>query len=538
MVNKDKSIMMALGIDPETGEYKKGAAGENLIGDLKEETKKTIGEEFDQFKQEPDISQPRGDAKLPRLTELKLASEKSGGNLGSEAGLNLMRSIESTVVVETQKVQKAIMNTFLPVEVELKKTIELLSSNQEDNQDKALERMEKLRKGMGIDFEKVAAAMGQNVQELIAQRQFLKEQRRQEKEIEKEKKENSLKVRDELREKGINTYLDKETNTLKVMTLKDEKAFKKEIISDEKRLKQLEKEYLIEEKKLKNESVITIDQQKELQNKQLLILDLEKDINKKKEEANIKPTERSRGFFSDTFGAAFDSAKNTFGELKNMGGDLIKGFKNIPSLFSSLGKGLTGAGAGLLKFGVAAAKGVGIGLVIGLVILGLLKLYLAFQRIKEKISNFFSFGKKKDTPSVNENQTITNKLGETGDSESSEIKNGVLDTSSDNVTNQYTTDKSIKNTISEENATDNLIQQERQGKGVSRIKPMIQPMPKPINVNRMSTDLMATRESKPSSNIIAPSSNNNIITNNTTQSISMTPLNTDRSFINLNTVPV
>ena len=51
MADKDKSLMLALGVDPETGEYKKGA-NENLLGDLAEETKKTIGEEFDQFKEE------------------------------------------------------------------------------------------------------------------------------------------------------------------------------------------------------------------------------------------------------------------------------------------------------------------------------------------------------------------------------------------------------------------------------------------------------------------------------------------------------
>ena len=89
-----------------------------------------------------------------------------------------------------------------------------------------------------------------------------------------------------------------------------------------------------------------------------------------------------------------------------------------------------------------------------------------------------------------------------------------------------------------ENATDNIIQQERENKGVSRMRPMIQPIPKPLNVNKMSSDLMAAKDTKPSSNVIAPSSNNNIITNNTTQSLLMTPLNTDRSFINLNTMPV
>ena len=70
-------------------------------------------------------------------------------------------------------------------------------------------------------------------------------------------------------------------------------------------------------------------------------------------------------------------------------------------------------------------------------------------------------------------------------------------------------------------------------------KPAIQPIPKDINVNKMSTELAAAKEetAKPSTNVVAPTSQ--IVTNNnTTQSMVMSPNNIDRSFINLNTVPI
>jgi Fe2+ transport system protein B len=283
------------------------------------------------------------------------------------------------------------VSLFAPLDVEIKQTIDLLTSNQEVNQDKALERMEKLRKGMGIDFEKVAEAMGQNVRELIAQRQFLKEQRRQEEQIEEEKKENSLKIRDELRERGINTYLDKQTNTLKVMTLKDEKAFKNQIISDEKRLKQLEKEYLTETKEIQKNGYKNEEQKKENNNKALLILDLNKDIEKRKEEANIKPKEQVRGFFADTFGQAGNILKTTFQEIGQMGSSLMKGFKNLPSTIGSFAKGLGKAALGIAIF---AKKAMLVVAAILLFIYIIYKIVSAIKRAIAAVKNFFSFGKK------------------------------------------------------------------------------------------------------------------------------------------------
>jgi hypothetical protein len=470
--------------------------------------------------------------KLPQLTAIKKASEAMGSALTSKQAKGLMDSIKTNVIDQTQKVKTQVMSLFAPLDVEIKQTIDLLTSNQEVNQDKALDRMEKLRKGMGIDFEKVAEAMGQNVQELIAQRQFLKEQRKQEKEIEEEKKENSLKVRDELREKGINTYLDKETNTLKVMTLKDEKAFKKEIISDEKRLKQLEKEYLLEEKQLKKQEFIRDDQQREFQNKQLVMLDLEKDINKKKEEANIKPKDQYSGFFSQTFGQAGQFLKQTFGEIGQMGKGVGKAFKNMPDSIGGFAKGLGRAALGLVFFALKAMLVVAaIALFIYIVYKIVSTIMKAVDWIKSKLSWIFGDDDEKQPDMQSDKEKMQSMGKDDKDVESSSFGKDIKQESTSNEGNIYNTDKSNKTQIS--NSSETMVP------GLTPISPTkIQPIPRrQENVNQMSTEL-AAKKSQGVNQVIAPTSMNNVTTNSTTQSVSSTPQNLDRSFINLNTVPV
>jgi len=472
--------------------------------------------------------------KLPQLTAIKKASEAMGSALTSQQAKGLMDSIKTNVIDQTQKVKTQVMSLFAPLDVEIKQTIDLLTSNQEVNQDKALERMEKLRKGMGVDFERVAEAMGENVRELIAQRQFLKEQRRQEKEIEEEKKENSLKVRDELREKGINTYLDKQTNTLKIMTLKDEKAFKKEIISDEKRLEQLKKEYLFEEKQLKKQEFIRDDQQREFQNKQLVMLDLEKDINKKKEEANIKPKDQYAGFFSQTFGQAGDFLKNTFGEIGQMGKGITKGFKDLPNTAMSFGKSLGKAALGLVFFALKAM------LVVAAIVLFIYVVYKivstimkAVDWIKSKLS--WIFGDDEDDKKPSTAAMVDTNQGEMADqnvdTQNPSFGRDVKQESVSNESNIYNTDRSNKNQIS--NSSETMVP------GLTPISPTrIQPIPRrQENVNQMSSELAATK-SQGMNQVIAPTSMNNVTTNSTTQAVSSTPQNLDRSFINLNSVPV
>ena len=524
MADKDKSLMMALGVDPETGEYKKGA-NENLLGDLAEETKKTIGEEFDQFKEET----KKSDIKLPVLTQLKGASEKSGGNLTSEAALGMMRTIGSTVTTLTQDVEKAILSSVGTVESQLKQTLDLLASPNEEAQDQALDRMESLQKAMGTDFEKITAAMGVNIKDLLAGRQFQREENRKKEELQAKIKEERLLVRDELRERNINTVLDEKTNTLKVQTLLQEKEFKKNIFKDEQKLieKTKENNAIIKELR-KQETLSKTDEQKIFNLKQEEIR-AQKDIDKRKQVANIQPTQKSEGFFSQTFGAAIDQAKNTFGELKDMGSSLLKGFKNLPNTIGGFAKGL---GRAALAVGTFALKGLAIGIVIGVVIYALYKLYQAFQKAKNFVSNLFSFGKKK------EGEGADDQLASTSEITQGATTNNNIDNKSSTSTSTSTTAGDIKNSTSIENQATDTSPLATTESLLPLPKSSIQPIPRPLNVNKMSAAMAAEKESKPSSTVIAPSNSSNVVNNNTTQSVSMLPINPDRSFINLNSIPI
>ena len=540
MADKDKSLMLAVGVDPETGKYKKGPAGENLIGDLKEETKQTIGEEFDQFKQEPDISQQKGDAKLPRLAELKQASQMSGGNLNSEAGLSLMRSIESNVIVAAQKVQKSIMSTFLPVEVELKRTIELLSSPNEMAQDEALDRMESLQKVMKIDFEKISQAMGVNVQDLLKARQFQREENRKKDELQDRIVQERIEVRNELRERGINTVLDKKTNTLKVLSLREEREVKKEIFKTEKELikKIKENEKLVRELR-KGDTVdpknnLEIQRIKNEENKAI------SDLNKRKEEANIKPEEdfKGQGFFSNTYGAAFDQAKATFDELKFGVKSVVGGFKKLSGGLTGFGSSLSGAKdkiggffksllkgkdgetptAGSMKSalaraglalggtggaaaagggGAAAATGAGVATKVGL---GGMATAAAPFLLPAALAVGGGYAIKKAYDNAKEK-------GSLGGSYDESTGEHIPGSEADNPTFDFKTGK-----------------------------PKITPIDKDMNVNKMSANLAAQKSSPTVTNIVAPSNSSIVSNNDQSQTMALLSYNPDRSFINLNAI--
>ena len=529
MADKDKSLMIALGVDPETGEYKKGA-NENLLGDLAEETKKTIGEEFDQFKEETKKSVNEDvKKKLPVLTQLKGASEKSGGNLTSEAALSLMRTIGSTVTTLTQDAEKAVIKSMGSVEVNLKQTLDLLASPNEEAQDEALDRIESLQKAFGTDFDRIVEAMGANTKDLIAARQFTRDDNKKKDELQDRIVQERIQVRDELRERGINTILDKKTNTLKVQTLQQEKQTKQQIFKDEERLIQQTKENNRIIKELRSKETFDKGDEQKILNIKNKEEATRKDLEQRKEEANIKPDEKFDGFFSQTYGAAIDSAKNTFGELQNGVKSVIKGFKNLPGAIGGFAKGI---GRAALSVGVFAAKGLLIGLVIGAVIYGLYKLYQAFQKAKDFVSNLFSFGKKKEEGADTSQDALAGQIAK-GDT----INNN-SDNKSSTSTSTSTTAGDIKNSTSIENQATDTSPLATTESLLPLPKSSIQPIPRPVNVNKMSSDMAAEKESKPGNIISAPSSSNNVVSNTVNQSMSMIPSNPDRSFINLNTVPV
>ena len=66
----------------------------------------------------------------------------------------------------------------------------------------------------------------------------------------------------------------------------------------------------------------------------------------------------------------------------------------------------------------------------------------------------------------------------------------------------------------------------------------ITPISKDINVNKMSSDLAAQKESMPAANTVIAPSTSSVVSNNISQTMSMLPNNPDRSFINLNSIPI
>ena len=472
--------------------------------------------------------------KFEQLTSLKQVSEKSGRALGSQEVKGLMETIGSTVTTLTQDIEKTIIKSMGPVDIQLKQTLDLLASPNEDAQDEALDRIEDLQKAFGTDFDKIAEAMGANTKDLIAARRFQKEQNDKKSQLQDRIVQERIQVRDELRERGINTILDKKTNTLKVQTLQQEKQTKQQIYKDEEKLIQQTKENNRVIKELRSKETFDKGDEQKILNLKTKEEATRKDLEKRKEEANIQPKQKMDGFFAQTFGAAIDAAKNTFGELKDMGGSLLKGFKNLPGAIGGFAKGL---GRAAMSLGIFILKGLLIGVVIGVVIYAIYKLYQAFKKAKDFVSNLFSFSKKKNDPN---DPNVKDPLSDTSGGASDSMGEARGDTYNDNRSSTASsTAGNIKNTTSIENEATDANKQAALGEAFQQKFPNIKPLPRqPINVNKMSSDMAAEKESKANNLVVAPQTSSNVTNNNTTQSISMLPTNPDRSFINLNSVPI
>lgn len=488
---------------------------------------------FDDVKQ--DVSDI--ELKLPQLTALKRASEELGSALTSEQAKGLMDSIKTNVISATSDVKKQVMNTFAPLDVELKQTIDLLQSPNTDATDAALDRIDDLRKAMGIDFDKVAAAMKVNVNELIASRKFVQENKRKEEALKENTKQELLEKRDQLREQGINTYLDKDTLTLKVKTLREEKLLKSTIISDEKKIENLKRDYQFTQKNIQKQDTITTADQKLLTEKRQEILTLEEKNKKDKEAANIKPDQQFSGFFSQTFGQAGSILKNTFGEIGMMGKGLVKGFKDLPSIGMNFAKGLGRAALAVIVF---AVKAIIVVLAIVLFIVAIFKIVSAIKKAINFIKNLNPFRSKKD-------KEADKVEGEVDGVKPADAPNPNAAPSSSSSTNNLVTNNINKTNNNADTkilpASSRVTSEIEEGRTTSRVPAGSLRNRSDVmsgeDLNKQSADMNSMRNKGPATTqVIAPSTVNNVNSNSTTQSMSAPPQNLDRSFINLNSVPI
>jgi hypothetical protein len=175
-------------------------------------------------------------------------------------------------------------------------------------------------------------------------------------------------------------------------------------------------------------------------------------------------------------------------------------------------------------------------IVIGLFIFAIFKIIGAIKRAISAVKNFFSFGKKKEVPE-DENLSAGISPANSAPADSNQVPASAANSQDKSISSSIS-NTTNNNSTAEENK--NISEGDRiTPPGIVPIRPTrIQPIPRrQENVNQMSSDL-ASSKGAITNQVIAPVSNNNVTNSNTTQSISMVPVNQDRSFINLNTVPV
>ena len=345
--------------------------------------------------------------------------QSTGGPLGSETLTKSLRNITQTIVQKVQTTVVTATKAIVPsIENELYKIGELLKTNREDDDQKALDIIDTLQQKFGVNLKNFSKELNESISKLEKALEEKKQKRAEEKQIREEKISQLETERVLLQQNNINTYVDKENLQLKIRTLKEEKQEKISIREQERQLERRKEQFIKEEQRLLRQSTLSDDDNKKILNRRQLIIKAEEKLQQRKDLVGVKPgqTNYAGGPISETLRGAKDqmlqglqAPKELFVYFKSMG-------KEIGGLTSSLGnltkKGLAGLGRGLSAFGSGLQKGVmTLGrfviaglmasakyILIGLAIVGVIMLITKLiDWVKSKFSWLFGDDKKKLT---------------------------------------------------------------------------------------------------------------------------------------------
>ena len=471
-----------------------------------------------------------------------IATTQGGAPLTTKNIASVIGQVATTV---TNRINQMAVNTtkqFLPIDSQIKQVNDLLSSNYEGDIDKGFELIDRLQSRLGIDLGKYSKEIGDSVQKLYDMNRQRKEDKAEAERIRVEKTQELTQERDILRERGINTYVNEKTLKLEIKSKKEEKIELKRLQEEEKKLRQEEVDLAYDLKQLKKGDTIDKDKQEEILLRQENLSEKNKLLERDKERANLKPKERVSGMLDQTVGEAFRSIK-TFGkEIVQLGGDLFKGLGKLGGVVGKLA-------LGFLKFLMVLIPIILIIGVVGLVIYALYKAIKSvidfFADIFEGISNIWPFSLLKDDD--NENKDVGDKSktkvpgqgekplekGEKGYIEEGrsvdKVAPGSLQNRSDAMADG---DRAKILPISSQSMQEG-------DTSISNQSYLRSSKSAPVNLNKMSVENQALNESKSANNtVVAPNISNSSVNSSNTQVTSMEPTNFDRSFINLNSVPI
>ena len=457
-------------------------------------------------------------------------------------------SILGTVATSiTNRINQMSLNTtkqFLPIDSQIKQVNDLISSNYEGDIDKGFELIDRLQSRLGVDLGKYSKEIGDSVQKLYDMNRQRKEDKAEAERIRVEKTQELTKERDILRERGINTYVNEKTLKLEIKSKKEERIELKRIQEEERKLKQEEKDLAKELKQLKKDDTIDIEKQEKILLRQENLSEKNKLLERDKERAGLKPQERVSGPLDQTVGEAFRQIKGFGKEVVQLGGDLFKGFGKLAGMVGKVAMGFFALLLPLIKFVLIA---IGIGVVIYTLYKVIKSVIDFFANIFDSISKIWPFSLLKDDDKKNEEVGDPNKTVQPGqeDRESPEYQTDIQKrTGQDQMVNrneidgQTVGDRKAFDTGRDSDAMKILPINAEDGEDRRSINQMTRNV-RSQNLNQMSVENQALNESKPTNNtVVAPNISNSSVNASNTQVSSMEPTNFDRSFINLNSVPI
>ena len=484
---------------------------------------------------------------------IKQVAESQNKNIGTKEIVDLGQSMLKAVTGEINNITQATFKEFLPIESELKNIISLLQSNDDENKDKGMERIEAM-KSVGIDiksFSKELSSSIDRLSELYNKNKIDKEN----------KKRELLTERDILRERGINTYLDEKNQKLEIKTFEQEKVEKLQILAEEKRLKLEEKQLNREIKEAKRSDFIHDTTQERLINKEKQLTEDQKKLQDRKEKAGmLSGRDNEQGPFAQTIGAAYNQfrlmGKEIFGFGKSiMGlgksafgfvGSIGSSFKNLGSSLSSFTKTTEGSGKSVGIFGnimkvtiipILAFLGSMIMSLISTIISAVSSIMGAIGRIGGSIGRMLFGAGETAVGAAGAGTAVAGGVA-VGGAAATVAATGVAKTEEGKKLANQVNEETQQTGFSMTGAMDGDLAMGTLLANPETIKPLADKkgLPKPkqnVDLNKLSVDNMGGKETGDNNNVVlAP---NNVV-NNTNQStvMGMLPVNQDRSFINLN----
>lgn len=487
------------------------------------------------------------------VSQIKKISEAQGKTLGTQEITRMFTSIDQAVNMRINKLQTGLLKQFAPIQEEIDKATQLITSDNEEDQQKGSDLIEKLQERLGLDIKEYSKEIKQAIEKLGKLNDFVSKDNMIKKELH-EKKIDELRIeKQNLENRGIYTRLDEKNEKLHIRSFEEERKEREAIYLKELDIAKRKKEQDKLIKDIKSKPQGPDGQLSVAQTTKILALEkkLEDDIEdvKKRRDDMGMNREGVNGPFSQTVGAAIQQFKLMGQELKMFGSnfkEIGSKFKAMLPSFDSFGGGLKGFGKGLLQgaanFGKLALATVGLiieffllSLPVLAVVAGIILLVSAIGKAADFLSNLWPFGKKKNKeegikPDDSKAKNLDQQTKEGADKQKPDSTSKDIGKQLETTTAKEQDKKIMPSGQTTDNENLMLTPEAKSSRA--------QGAPRAATLNKMSTEV-ATQQAGGSKNIvIAPSTQN--VTQATSASVQM-PMsanNPDNSFRNLNTIPV